>query len=258
MSHPPFHRHLLDLSRALAAATDHDQFLSRTMEFLTRNFQPDRVLWSDIDLGRGRVSGLTDPGQTSGGADRVLAGEFADQLLRQAPRHPGITSYLELPTDLTPRRLSDLVGERSWLDSEPYRDLFAAQGGRHQLSMVVDLEPTRGVGWTLFREHVDFTDDHLDRARMLLPLLTGFHHLFARLPSEPALPPMPLASELTAREQEVVRLLGSGLTATAMGRRLGIQPTTVRKHLEHIYAKFGAHDRVLVVNRARAMGLVPD
>ena len=43
-----------------------------------------------------------------------------------------------------------------------------------------------------------------------------------------------------------------------LGRRLGIRPATVRKHLEHIYAKFGAHDRVLVVNRARSMGLLPD
>ncbi|MGO1971322.1 MAG: response regulator transcription factor [Propionibacteriaceae bacterium] len=251
MSQTPFHRHLLDLSRDLAAAPGHDQFLSRTMDFLTSTFQPDQVLWSDIDLGRGRVSGWTDSSQ-------VLAGEFAEQLLQQAIHHPGITSYLGQPTDLTPRRLSDLVPARVWLDSELYRDVFAAQGGRHQLSMVVELEPTRGVGWTLFRERVDFTDEHLARARMLLPLLTGFHQMFARLPSHPALPPMPLVSELTVREQEVVRLLGSGLTASAIGRRLGIRPATVRKHLEHIYAKFGAHDRVLVVNRARSMGLLPD
>lgn len=249
MATTPFHRRLLDLSRVLAAADDHDHFLTRTIEFLTATFRPDRVLWSDIDLGQSRVRTVIGPPEPP---DR----EFDRQLLQFAPSHPGITTYLSEPDDLSPRRLSDVVPERIWLNSALYRDVFAPVGGRHQLSLVVQLEPTRGIGWTLFRERIDFTDEDLEHARALLPLLTGFHRMYTRLGPRNDLPPMPLASELTAREKEVVQLLGAGLTATAMGRHLGIRPATVRKHLEHIYAKFGAHDRVLVVNRARSMGLL--
>jgi DNA-binding response OmpR family regulator len=48
------------------------------------------------------------------------------------------------------------------------------------------------------------------------------------------------SSELTSREQEVVGLLKDGLGETAIARKLGITPTTARRHIEHIFAKLGA------------------
>lgn len=245
----PFPRQLLELSRVLATAPDHEAFLSRSTQFLTTTFEPDRILWSDIDLSAGRVRGRF-------GSEEDLPIDFADQLLHRATGHPVINSYLVDPLDLTPRRLSDVMPDRVWLDSELYRDLFAAEGGRHQLSLVVELRAGRGIGWSLFREGRDFTEDQLEQAQLVLPMLSGFHHMYDRLAPTP--PPAPLTSDLTPREHQVVRLLAEGLTATAIGRRLTIRPTTVRKHLEHIYAKFGVHDRVLVVNRARAMGLLTE
>jgi DNA-binding CsgD family transcriptional regulator len=46
------------------------------------------------------------------------------------------------------------------------------------------------------------------------------------------------------------------MPAGLIARRHGISPTTVRKHLEHIYTKLDAHDRLLAVNRAREFGLL--
>jgi DNA-binding CsgD family transcriptional regulator len=121
--------------------------------------------------------------------------------------------------------------------------------------MVVDLvAPVRGSGWTLLRDGRDFDDNDVAFAGQLLPLLTAMERLYRRLPIADSLG---TADDLTARELQLVRLLSTGLTAESMARRLGISPSTVRKHLEHAYAKLDAHDRVIAVNKARARGLVP-
>jgi len=52
---------------------------------------------------------------------------------------------------------------------------------------------------------------------------------------------------LTPREQQVVRLMGDGLRAAEIGRRLGVRRNTVAFHIEHIKRKLGfASDRELL------------
>ena len=71
---------------------------------------------------------------------------------------------------------------------------------------------------------------------------------------------VPLAGEdrpttpLTPRESEVLLKLTSGRTARAIARELGVSERTVRKHLEHVYAKLGVHDRLGAVLLALRTG----
>jgi ATP/maltotriose-dependent transcriptional regulator MalT len=62
---------------------------------------------------------------------------------------------------------------------------------------------------------------------------------------------------LTVREIAVLGLVGQGLTAAAVGRRLLIAEGTARKHLEHVYSKLGVSDRLSAVLRARELALIP-
>jgi DNA-binding CsgD family transcriptional regulator/PAS domain-containing protein len=48
---------------------------------------------------------------------------------------------------------------------------------------------------------------------------------------------------LSPREEEVLHLLGRGLTTAAMAEELGISPHTVRDHLKHLYSKTGTKGR---------------
>ena len=54
---------------------------------------------------------------------------------------------------------------------------------------------------------------------------------------------------LTAREREVLGWVARGKTNAEVAEVLWISPTTVRKHLEHIYAKLGVRSRTAAVTR---------
>lgn len=67
----------------------------------------------------------------------------------------------------------------------------------------------------------------------------------------------PCDEMLTARERDVMRCVEGGLSNAEIARELWIQPTTVRKHLENIFAKLGVRSRTaalskLLVSRAKA------
>ena len=48
---------------------------------------------------------------------------------------------------------------------------------------------------------------------------------------------------VTAREAEILTWIARGASDAAIGRRLGIAPATVAKHVENAFAKLGAHSR---------------
>ena len=74
------------------------------------------------------------------------------------------------------------------------------------------------------------------------------------LSDEPALTPERLAPlGLTRRQSEVLALLAAGADLEGIARDLYISLGTVRKHLEHVYARLGVHTRAAAIERARAV-----
>jgi len=68
---------------------------------------------------------------------------------------------------------------------------------------------------------------------------------------------MPAAlSGLTAREREVLVLLGTGLPNKAIARRLGISEATVKAHLTRVFRQIGVTDRTQAAIWAREHRLV--
>ena len=73
---------------------------------------------------------------------------------------------------------------------------------------------------------------------------------------EPAHPSPELLDELTAREREVVALVGHGLDNTEIAERLVITLATAKTHVSRAMLKLGAHDRASLVVFAYEAGLV--
>lgn len=63
--------------------------------------------------------------------------------------------------------------------------------------------------------------------------------------------------KLTAREMDVLTLVGKGFTNKAIGVQLGISDRTVQGHLAHIFNKLQAASRTEAVMRAVSLGWLP-
>ncbi|GHC23119.1 helix-turn-helix transcriptional regulator [Kushneria pakistanensis] len=59
----------------------------------------------------------------------------------------------------------------------------------------------------------------------------------------------PLSPALTARETQLAELVRHGLSNKAMARELGIAPSTVKTHLDHLYRKLNVTNRTELVGR---------
>jgi DNA-binding NarL/FixJ family response regulator len=66
----------------------------------------------------------------------------------------------------------------------------------------------------------------------------------------------PIASTLTEREIQILRLLGKGLSYGEIGHALFISAHTVAQHIKNIYRKLAVHSRGEAVYAASKLGLV--
>lgn len=64
------------------------------------------------------------------------------------------------------------------------------------------------------------------------------------------------AASITAREQQVLRLITSGLTNREIATQLSFAESTVKTHLKNIYRKLGVNSRTRAVMQAQALMLV--
>ncbi|WP_454049535.1 LuxR C-terminal-related transcriptional regulator [Cellulomonas sp. Marseille-Q8402] len=85
----------------------------------------------------------------------------------------------------------------------------------------------------------------------------------AAVPEVPEVPEVPRRGgvpvpPLSARERDVLRLLGTDLDGPEIARHLVVSVNTVRTHTKSIYAKLGVHGRRAAVRRAGELGLLRD
>lgn len=176
--------------------------------------------------------------------------------------HPLVAYYASTGVD-EPLLISDVCSRAEWGSTEIAIELRRQFGVRDQLTIPTLVAPTRVCAWVVMRDE-PFQERDREPARELRALLRGLRSPPASAAGSPnpqlggGTPSADLVEPtLTPREAEVLGLLGGGLTASAIGRRLAISPATVDKHLQHIYRKLGVSDRLAAVLVATRSGLLP-
>jgi DNA-binding CsgD family transcriptional regulator len=129
--------------------------------------------------------------------------------------------------------ISDVLTERQFHRTWLFNEVFRVDGLRHEIGVALPCGPDERSVVVLSRLRRDFSD----RDRAVLELLRP--HIAAAL--RRWVRPAPV---LTPRQAEVVALVAEGLSDGQIARRLGLSESTVGKHLEHVYARTGAHSRV--------------
>lgn len=141
-------------------------------------------------------------------------------------------------------QIADFLTQRAWRSSPMYVDLLGAWEVDHEL-----LCPLPSVGGRSRRVLLSRSGDTAfsERERQVLALLRP--HLSELLDSA-AVPDA--VTDLTERQQEVLRLVAEGRTNAEIAAALFLSPHTVRKHLENAFERLGVTTRTAAVARAFA------
>jgi DNA-binding CsgD family transcriptional regulator len=234
---------VIDLAHELTELSGTTEYDTRAAGLLAGLLPADEVIWACVDFNAGRA--------TVYGAAPDVNEVRAAGLARHGHTHQGVRSYEEFPRDRSPRRMSDVASQRQWHGTPLYQEVYREFGRAHQLGLMTRMaEPGIGTGWTFTRSGSDFTDRDLDLAAGVLPVLIA---LEASRPAQQALPVV----NVKPRELVLLTHLAAGHTARAIGRQMGITERTVRKHLGELYVVLQCNDRLVAVQRAKDLGLLP-
>jgi DNA-binding NarL/FixJ family response regulator len=158
------------------------------------------------------------------------------------PRLDGLQATREITSDPGLAAVRVVILTTFELDEYVYESLRAGASG----FLVKDTEPA---------DLVRAVRVVADGDALLSPGVT--RRLIAEFAARARRPP-PVASldELTAREREIVALVGEGLSNGEIADRLVVSPATAKTHVSRAMLKVGARDRAQLVVYAYETGLV--
>lgn len=141
--------------------------------------------------------------------------------------------------------LSNITDPADYRKTDHYARIFGKSGVADVISIPFGSgdETARVI---VCREREGFSDDEVQTARLLQPVLTGClrqSRVMEQLRSDPLSEDAMRERGLTAREAQIFCRLASGKTSQAVGQELSISVRTVEKHVQNIYARIGARNR---------------
>jgi DNA-binding CsgD family transcriptional regulator len=223
-------RSALAAIEAADAATNLDELPALVLPALAEALGADTAAWTSF---RGSPGGAVR--RHHGFPHPLLDAESAETFERHLPGFP-LGRHTRPGGRGDPLRRSDLQGRRAYRDSGMYVEVLAPLGAEEILATSLRHHDTH-VCLSLHRRGRDFSPSSVELLGRLRPVLAR------RASALDVIGPPPCPTVLTPRQREVLRLVGLGLTDTAIGHRLGCSPRTVDKHLEHIYRRLGVRGR---------------
>lgn len=216
----------------------------------------DDISYQDCDLAAHRFLALVGVG----GGD-----EDEDDELYWAAGPCPISDFRARTGCLDVVTMSDVIDRRHYHALPIFLDYFGPAGLDHVLDLGLPAAATHHRSFVLFR--ATGTSDFSQRDRAVLELLRPHlcrleeHAALRRRLSATLRTPdddaeLVHCADLTPREREIVELVAEGKTNGQIAAQLWVAPSTVKKHLENIYAKLGVGRRTAAATLLRSGRLV--
>lgn len=147
-------------------------------------------------------------------------------------------------------RMDDVISRRAWHRRSFYNAYWRPYDMEHYVEVELPAPPRHHhfIGVARHHDGRDFSERDRDLLDLLRPHLVRMRELTelrAEVVAAGERAELP-AGLLTPREQEVLDLVAQGKTNAEIAAQLWVAPSTVKKHLEHIYAKVGVGRRAAV------------
>jgi DNA-binding CsgD family transcriptional regulator len=142
-------------------------------------------------------------------------------------------------------KVDDILPYKRWVNLKIYNEFYRPQNIHYKLSISLrSAAKVLGlIGIFRPREHQDFSNRDVARARILAPHLTTALENVIRLQEVASRALAVKEYHLTRREIDIVRCVCQGLTNDEIGKRLYISRFTVETHLKNIFDKTGVKHR---------------
>jgi len=191
------------------------------------------------------VAGIVDP---------PVEDEFVERWGQLAHENPLYQRHLRTG-DGRAYRFSDVVSRAELEATTLFREFYGPLGINHQIAFTLPSEARRVVAIALSRAERDYSDaerDFVDRARPFLiqAYRNALVYSMRTQESSRQMVPALVASGLTPREADVVRLVARGASNHDAGSELGLSERTIQKHLQNAFPKLGVTTRSAAAARA--------
>ncbi len=233
------------LSNAAELESAHP-FDERLLALLRELIPSPDISYGELDRGLQRY--------TDGTTSSVVDGSGSSQevyfsLFHQCP----LLVYRDRTADQSATRISDVLSPRRWRDLELYRACFQPLGLDHVMEIGLPAPAGRERIIAVWRERGsrDLSDRDRDVLNVLRPHLVRRQELAslrARIAGS-------ADDGLTQRERQILRHVAQGKTNAEVATELWVAESTVKKHLENVYAKLGVHGRAAAVARLHGTAL---
>ncbi len=144
-------------------------------------------------------------------------------------------------------RSSDHISQRAYRRTPVHNHFYRPFGLDHVVTIRVALPTGQLIDFGCEVGGRDFADRDVSLLERLRPYLGA---ILDRAQAGTLTVQLRSAFALTRREAEVLALLARGRSNRAIGAALFVSPGTVRKHLEHLYAKLGVKTRTAAASCA--------
>jgi DNA-binding CsgD family transcriptional regulator len=236
-------RALLEFVETAWALAGEHAFSRETLDALGELIPSDAIGYTDADRVHQRTIEYVD----------TDAGTFDDDdeklFWRIVDEHP-LCRHQQAYAEFSATRLSDVISRQRLVNSRIYAEWFRPLGVEAELEIGIAQFRPRTRNFSLVRASGDFSTRDRAALELLRPQLRCIHEMMHLRHALARTEPHDL-NQLTAREGEVLELVGVGLTNAAIAERLWISPGTVKRHLENVYTKLGVANRTAAVAKIK-------